>query len=283
VGRWWRDSDFSEQMALGGAGLDRPVALGDLLRRQELMEASHRFTKACLLASGAEPARALLGTGLSEEHAKALELGLHPGPSVMEAHLRSLGFSRWEMGSLTLIEDRWTGDLIVPWRNPRGRLVALCGWNCLGDPLAVRVEFAGQPPERLIAWGLDVALRYPPNTLVLVQSIVDALLVQARGYLSVAAVPLITGGVSQRRLEAFTALSVREVTLVPSRDERGERWVHDALAAGRRVSTPALYVADPVHMGTRTLGEAVRSVGLSSLLDALSKRLEADLYAFTNL
>jgi hypothetical protein len=278
-----------------GTPIESTVAPG---RMGGVREAFLGFCQAALFAPGATPHadrpsetlaanRALAAAetfGFTRDEIRRLGCGLYAGPAAVREDLRSVGFVDAEIDAARLASDETgrpraelTGCLIVPLTDETGRLCdflfltvgesgrAFCGYRFLEGPAK----------SKIVAYGLQVALSRPTGreSLVLVDDVLEALLLQCRGLHQVAAVG--TGGqdFSPRRWEELARLGVVTVTLAFRRDDRHAGSVRDVLVNALRARTaPQVFVANPYPGGERSAADVLRRFGKDTCAAAIASR-----------
>ena len=224
-------------------------------------------------------------SGFYPEEVEQLKLGVYTTPEDVRGALRSLGFSEAAIADTGLVVDErghtrhdWHGGLIVPLSDERGQIV-----DCLavippavpGHP--VRYEFArGSLRSDVSAYGLSTALATPKgrSNLVLVESILEALYLQCRGFTNVAAVGGDGREFSPRRWEELSRLGVEAVTLAFGNDATRQRDVREALDHALRArSAPEVFVLERTQLlENETLADVARRMGLEACRKAASAR-----------
>jgi len=222
--------------------------------------------------------------GFTRDEVRRLGCGLYAGPAAIREDLREVGFGDAEIDAARMTCDETgrpraelAGCLVVPLTDETGRLC---------DFLFVSVSETGRGfggyryldgPARsnVVAYGLQVALSRPAGrrSLVLVDDVLDALLLQCRGVQQVAAV----GGTGQeltpRRWEELARLGVTSVTLAFRRDDRHAASVRDALVGALRARTaPEIFAANPYPAGERAAADVLRRFGKHACEAALDAR-----------
>ena len=205
-------------------------------------------------------------------------LGLCPSPDEARAALRERGFDADEVEASGLVADpRWTGRLVIPWRDPRGRVATIAARSLDGAaPKYLYLRGGTKPP----ALGLDVAVRAAQDAregLVLVEGLLDVVNLHARGMANVAA----TGGtfslLTPERWEAIAGLGVERFVLASDADEAGRGGLAAALRNARKArNVSEVYVVDPAaYGGAKDPDELVRQRGEDALREAIAGRRPA--------
>src|SRR5690606_26272400 len=122
-----------------------------------------------------------------------------------------------------LLWEKLEGYVLVPWRDAWGRALTVCGrWQAKeppdGKPKTVSLPGAGTRSAPLY---LDRARTAGHQDLVLVEGVLDAALLQAKGDTRVVASGSATLGRAQ--VDALARLRVRSVTVCLDPDEAGDR------------------------------------------------------------
>jgi len=178
-----------------------------------------------------------------------LPVGFFAHPALMAKELVRAGFCPEEIKDSKLVADRrLTGRLAGPIRDVRGRIVSFWARH----PQFRKPEYLyldGSWRKRAVAYGLDVALPCVldgSESLLVIQDLLDAMLLQSKGFFHVAAVGKGGRGLATRRWEQLADLGIREVTLALDHDPRhGDDTLcalENAFRAGR---APAVFVVPP--------------------------------------
>ena len=201
--------------------------------------------------------------------------GIFPFCGAHLARLLHEGFSADEIRASNLLADsRLPGRLVGPIRDADGRIVSF--WGRLPAQLDRTLYLSSDWKEQVGVFGLDAAHRAVAQDrlgLLLVEDLWDAILLQARGYLSVGAIGNSPAEIIPQRWERLDELGIHRVTLVVDS-------FHDsheaAVAAIRQASfsrrSPAIYVLPPaaVHGAWQSWeqGRAATPETLEKLLSA---------------
>ena len=182
------------------------------------------------------------------------DFGFYTSPKDVRGALESVGFTPNEIEASGLLEDpRWAGRLVIPWRDPWGHPETLAARDLTGkaDEGAEYLYLSSVRKAALVAFGLDVAFRNGGRErLVLVEGLLDALALHARGVRNVAAIGGVGKELTAERWEALASLGIREVVLVLDNDAAGREGTLAALAnADKAGKAPKVCVVDPAHLG----------------------------------
>jgi hypothetical protein len=179
----------------------------------------------------------------------SLPLGWFDTRDNLRARLLKAGFTSEELGASRLLADRrLTGRIVGPIRDRQKRIVSFWALHPNGEP-AKYLFWKSPRADRLGAFGVDLAydsVAEGPSDLVLVEDLLDALLLQSRGLLHVAAVGGAGDELTGRRWQRLYDLGVRRVTLALSQDYCGVRSARAAVEhAFRAQRSPSVWVLVP--------------------------------------
>lgn len=264
---------------------------GEKNRKADLLETFLSMAKAALTEDGGAEARQYLkGRGLSEDASRGL--GLYTTAAAVRDALAAKGFTAAEVEASGLVLDkRWEGRLIIPWRDRWGYLGTFAARDLTGkvEEKDKYLYLKGTRKADLVAFGLDVALHKRPDRLVLVEGLLDVVNLQDRGLHNVAA---IGGGgreFSPDRWERLAAFGVSRVVLVLDNDPKtdgtwpGLEGTLKALENVRKVhnvgNVPVVDVLHPAHLGQYKDPDAlVTKEGADVFRALLDKREPAALF-----
>lgn len=213
-------------------------------------------------SQGAKDARAYLtGRGFTQEDLERLELGLCPSMAAAEKHLTPKGHGVEPLRRL-LHDSRWVGRLVGSVRDPWGEVANLWARDLSGKSeqgekyLYLSNEAALTRKGELVPFGLGEALQHGGReNLILVEGVLDALHLQARGVANVAALGGDGGNLTPDLLERLSYHKVKAATLLLDNDAGGRDGLKKALGnlakahqEGRPV--PELWVVDPAGLGS---------------------------------
>lgn len=267
--------------------LDRPQTPEDAerhereARRGTLWETVLGRARAVLETPAGAAARAYLaGRGFSSEEIRDAGFGVYTDPEDVAAGLMGLGFTREEIVLAGLLDARWRGRLVFPWRDRDGHVRGAVARDLGGSAEAKYLYSAGFSKADAVAYGLDVALRHGRREIVLVEGLLDVALLQARGVLDVAAIGGAGGELSPARWEALAGFGVRTVTLVLDHDEAGRAGIRKALDNLRKVPVRLkVSVVDPALLGdAKDPDEFVRAHGVEAFRAVLAQAVPGALY-----
>lgn len=252
-------------------------------RRGDLLEMFQAQAHEALLSDAGKDARAYLVERRGFEAARLEELpfGLYATPADVEARLVAAGFTADEVKVSGLLKDeRWTGRLVIPWRDRWGRIGTYAARDLTGKAEEGAKYLYLSGASKPVAFGLDVALRSKEGRdhLVLLEGLVDVVSLQARGFPNVAA--LGGTGTSPKTFEALEDFGVRSVTLLFDNDPPGRDGTLKALDNLQKASkAPVVYVVDPSDLGDeKDPDEFVRVRGLDAFREVLKKRKSWAIY-----
>ena len=268
-------------------------------RREALLAAFVDRARHALLGPDGEAARGYLAgeRGFDLADLNELPFGLYTSPERVDATLVEVGFTTDEVADSGLLADaRWTGRLVIPWRDRWGRIATIAARSVdESDPKYLYLKGATKPP----AFGLDVALAggRGRDELVLVESLIDVMSLQTRGLENVAA--LGGGGelLTPRRWATLLDYAIHRFVLVLDNDPEPEPCDSHGLASCRRCApgtvgtlaavenvikadnVPVVYVVDPEELGdAKDPDEFVRQRGLDAFRKILNKRQTGNVF-----
>jgi len=255
-----------------------------LARRQrihELFVALRSITHGALLAPIGEAARAaLVSWGFPEPSLDRLDIADFPDPAFIGWELARRGAPAAEAEDAGLLQPSWSGHVVGPWRNPRGRILTFFVWEPEGANGLDRYAYAPRQRPRTL-FGQPRAMSLAINHLWMVEGLLDVLLASCSGMEDGVAVGGPVWLLSVQRLEHLAASGTRELTLIPSDDEAGRLGVLTALENANRMQCSALevFVVDPALMaGAHNLGELVRRRGSRAFAELGAGRMEGNIY-----
>lgn len=210
-------------------------------------------------------------------------MGLYTTPEDIHTVLRSAGFSEAAIRESGLVSDEhgrlrhdWQGGLIVPLSDENGMVVdALAVIPARSLDEETRLEYArGTRATGLCAYCLHTAFATSAGrtNLVLVESILEAMFLQCRGFTNVAAVGGDGREFSPRRWEELARLGVETVTLAFGNDATRQRDVREALDHALRARTaPEVFILERTQLlENETLADVARRHGLEACQKAAS-------------
>jgi hypothetical protein len=193
--------------------------------------------------------RCLRDRGFNLARLDRLPLGWCQSRENLRDHLLRAGFTSEELGASRLLADRrLSGRIVGPIRDRQQRIVSFWAIHPNGHP--PKYLFWKSPrAHQLGVFGVDLAydsVAEGPSDLVLVEDLLDALLLQSRGLLRVAAVGGPGYELTSRRWQRLYDLGVRRVTLALKQDYCGARATRAALEhAFRAQRSPSVWVLAP--------------------------------------
>jgi len=246
-----------------------------------------------LLGDAGQAARAYLeARGFKLEDLERLELGLCPAVVEAEKVLTAQGHGM-EPIRLVLKDSRWVGRLVGAIRDPWGELANLWARDISGQAeeaakyLYLSNEAALTPKGGLVPFGLGDALQHGgQENLLLVEGVLDALHLQARGVRNTAALGGDGGQLSVDALEALARHKVKAATLLMDHDKGGDEGIKKALvnlAKAQHEGRPApeLWVVDPEGLGSSKDPDAflkAHQEDPAKLLEMVDRRISAPLF-----
>lgn len=245
-------------------------------RRGDLLEDFVALTHEALLADAGKSARAyLVGRTFTETELEAL--GFYAGVETVSAAMKAKGYTAEELDASGILADgRWTGRLLIPWRDARGRVSTVAARDLTGsaeDGAKYLYMKGGTKPP---AFGLDVVKDSETarrEGVVLVEGLLDVVLLQARGLDTVAALGGSGGLLTAERWSELGRLNVPAFVLALDSDEPGREGTLKALSNLRNVDNVRnVYVLPPEALGTaKDPDELVRAKGVDAFREALRK------------
>ena len=254
-------------------------------RRGDLMEDFVSLTHEALLGDRGEAAREyLVARGFTLAQLEDLPLGFYAGVEPVSAAMKAKGYSAQELEDAGLLADsRWTGRLLIPWRDAVGRVATVAARDTTGtaEEGAKYLYLKGgtKPP----AFGLDVAKASASarrEGLVLVEGLLDVVLLHARGMEKVAALGGAGNLLTAERWGALGRLDFPALILAMDSDAAGREGTLKALSHLSSVSNVRkVYVLAPDALrGHKDPDELVRAEGVEAFRDALREALPWALY-----
>ena len=225
--------------------------------------------------------------GFESDDIETLGFGLYPDPAEVEDYLKRCGFAEQAVRNSGLTRDRrgdrrgdWAGCLVLPIDDETGRCVDLAVIDPAPGPHRVmRVGLVrGAEASGVVAYGLRNALKEQrgdrKGTLVLTEDLLEACLLNVRGFGPVAAIGGEGGTFVARRWEELARLGIGTVTLAFREDEGRHDAVRDCLVHALRARTaPEVFVLEPTGPADcETLAETVRVHGVGAAERRLGHR-----------
>lgn len=286
-------------------------------RRQDCLETFLAIARAALMSEAPQAHRAseyLRARGFGAGDIEALGFGLCPSVKDTRRYLGAAGFGSEEIEKSGLASDgRWPGRLVIPWRDRWGAIATLVARdvteNCGDAQKYLYLRGAHKPGF----YGLDRLRRdlaaNPRRAAVIVEGILDAETLRARGFTSVLALGGDGTQLTSQRWENLASLGARSAVLCLDFDPRpepcgahgrtyclacsagvqGTRAALDSLAGD---GTPRVFVIEPVELH-RAAGEPedehggpakvdpdslVRALGLPAFDAVISKAVPGPVY-----
>lgn len=269
---------LADRVGVDTAPLDRPRSPEDLERHEQaarrgtLWERFLDYARGRLQSPDGDRVRAYLtGRGFTAEELLEAGVGVYTSPEDVSAALVGADYAVQDLTAAGLLDGRWRGRLVVPWRDRRGHV---------GGAVARAVDAsepkylysAGLSKADLIAFGLDVALRRHRTHVVLVEGLLDVVLLQARGLLNVAAIGGAGGEFSAARWAALAGGGVTSVTLALDNDEAGRAGVLQAIDTLTKADVEVnVRIVDPVRYGNHKDPDAfVRSTSVEAFVQLVA-------------
>lgn len=294
-----RGADFVEAVKKLAERLGLDASVLDRERTPEQVEEDHkRVRRGDLLEDFVAEAHAVLvdvtagktardyltRRGFEAEDFEGLAFGVYTTPKTVEDRLKALGYTAEEVGASGLVTTRdgaplnsWTGRVVFPWRDERGRIVTVAARDTTGKVEDSLKYLYLRDHEKGTAFGLDVAVRSETarrEGLVLVEGLLDVALLQALGMDNVAALGGAGDLLTAERWERLARLRLPSFVLVLDNDEAGRKGLGKALDNLSNVdNVPNVYVIDPSELGAaKDPDELVRTKGLDAFRQVLKAR-----------
>jgi len=284
------------------AGVDHPFLemtseqkeeMGRKETQRKLLRDFMALAKTHLLGSKGESAVSyLVGRGFKVEDLDRLELGLCPAVQEVEKVLTSKGHGVEPLRRL-LSDSRWVGRLVGSIRDPWGEVANLWARDLSGKAeqgdkyLYLSNEAALTRKGELAPFGLGEALqRGGRENLILVEGVLDAVHLQARGVGNVAALGGDGGQLTPEILERLARHKVKAASLLLDNDQGGQEGLKKAMANLGRAQhegtpTPELWVVDPAGLAPQKDPDAflkAHDEDPAKLLELVERRTSANLF-----
>jgi len=253
-------------------------------RRLELLETFVSQARDVLLSEAGKGARDYLGErGFKEDDLEDLPFGLYDTSDEVKRRLVDAGFTEDEVKrSGLLVDARWTGRLVIPWRNRWSSVSTIAARDVTGAAEEASKYLYLKGGKKPPAFGLDEVLRTQEgrDRLVLVEGLFDTLLLRSRGFPNVAAL----GGdgklLTAERWTDLREAGVKKVVLVLDNDEPGKEGTFKAVDNVRNVlNVPVVAVVDPGELGdAKDPDEFVRTHGVDTFRAVVSKAVPSPVY-----
>ena len=192
--------------------------------RRSALEAVCTLCRATLLCDGGKAARTYLeGRGLDAGAQDKLGLGLYPSVAVVEAMLRAGEHDVEAARSEGLLFEAMEGYAVFPWADASGQPMTIYGrWPEKTPPKdrPKTLALAGEGSKASPLY-FDRARRAGLKDVVLVEGLVDAALLQAKGEAGVIA--CMGSQLSRSQLQTLKRHGVRAVTICLDPDGAGEK------------------------------------------------------------
>lgn len=255
-------------------------------RKGGLLEAFFSYARGVLHSDAGKAAREyLVSRGFEVDALEDLPFGRFSSAEEVRAHLEAAGFGAEDLKRSGLLADsRWSGRLVIPWRDRWGCLRSFVARDLSGEAEegSKYLYSRGTNKAALVAFGLDVALRSKGGRadLVLVEGILDVISLQSRDFPNVAGIGGSGSELSPGRWEALEGFGVRSVTLALDADEAGREGLSKALINTQKAANvPEVYVVDPsAYRGEKDPDAFVRSQGLDAFRGILESRTPGPVY-----
>jgi DNA primase len=250
-------------------------------RVQRLLEQVRVITHRALLAPVGKVARETLAAwGLPEPSLDHLDIGYFPDPAFLAWELNRRDGLAPPVEGAGLLEPSWSGRVVGPWRNLRGRIVTFFAWQPDSADRSERYV-CGPAARPCTLFGHSAATSQKARHVCVVEGLLDVLLASCLGMDDVLGLGGPMWRLSAQQLTSMATGGIREVTIMPADDEEGRLGVLTVLENADHQRYPAVdvFVVDPALMwGARDLGELVRKRGERGLAEVRASRMEDDVY-----
>ena len=291
---------LAERLGLDASVLDRERTPEQVeedhkrVRHGDLMEDFVAEAHAALVdeTAGKNARDYLTRRGFKAEDFEGLAFGVYTTPKNVEDRLKALGYTAEEVGASGLVTTRegaplnsWTGRVVFPWRDERGRIVTVWARDTTGKVEdSLKYLYLRAPNHKGDAFGLDVAVRSATarrEGLVLVEGVLDVVALQALGMDNVAALGQSGDYLTAERWERLGRLRFPSFTLVMDNDPPKKDGTKPGLEGLKKAldnlsnvdNVPNVYVVDPSKLGAaKDPDELVRTNGLDAFLEVLKAR-----------
>ncbi|MGQ9576231.1 MAG: hypothetical protein ACUVUC_13025 [Thermoguttaceae bacterium] len=222
-------------------------------------------------------ARSWLGRqGFDATDLPHLPAGLFPSPDVVRHWLAEAGFTPAEIDASRLATDpRLEGRLVVPIRDCWGRIVSFWARDPGNQPPDLLIK--GRWKQEIGLFGLDVAFpeaAHRPEGLVVVERLLEALLLQAKGIPNTAAVGGPIAELTSKRWRHLAGLGLSRITLLVGPQPQAAGGLAGALKGAFRAGLgPLVFVVPLQALGHGAgPGDLLESGGALAVREALCAR-----------
>lgn len=244
-------------------------------KKADLLEAALEFFKAELwTAAGKDTLDYLLHKrGYQSHEIKEMELGFNPGEKVTLAYLAQRGYAGEEIKeSFRYLHWREEYQLVIPWRDPVGRLKSL--WGRLVRKLKEGEKESDKykpitEAEKKTLFHLHTAIGQ--REIRVVEGFLDALIAHARGVKGVIAL----GGdhLSKEQIENMRCYgAIKQITLCLDGDEAGHKGVEQNLSLLAREGIRTFVAELPVGYDPDDL---IREKGIAAFQNTINNAIAA--------
>lgn len=244
-------------------------------KKANILEATLEFFKAQLWAEGGQETLDYLlqKRGYQREEVKEIELGFNPGEKATISFLAQKGYALEEIkDNLKYLPWREDYKLVIPWRDPVGRLKSL--WGRLVRKLKEGEKESDKykpmtEAEKGTLFHLHTAIGQ--KEIRLVEGFLDALIANVRGVKGVVAL----GGdhLSQEQIDNVRRYgSIKQITLCLDGDEAGQKGVEQNLSLLAREGITTFVAELPAGYDPDDL---IREKGIEAFQDAITKAISA--------
>jgi putative DNA primase/helicase len=179
-----------------------------------------------LWSPAGEAARQYLHTrGFADAAIRSLGMGLYPSVTELTRRLTRQGHALSDMRQHGLLWWKLEGYVVIPWANEYGRPLTLYGrWpsKTLPDDRPKTIALPGEESKRSPLY-FDRTRQAGHSEVVLVEGVLDAALLQARG--DTRGIACVSAQLSRLQVSTLTRHKVQAVTICLDPDQGGKRGV----------------------------------------------------------
>jgi replicative DNA helicase len=203
----------------------------DLRQAGEVRETYLRMTQASLSQpEGAQTLAYLHGRGYTDADIRAMGLGFNPGWEKSLGFLTGKGFSREAIeGGLRWLKSRDAHKVVIPQKDPGGRLVGLWGRVIDGEPTAGGKYMTLSDGSAIGKYPSGIETCVGQTTGICVEGLFDARLPAARGLVGVVGWGRTSPTGAQ--LATLAGIRVKNLILIPDNDDEGRKGLERTIKA----------------------------------------------------